>query len=47
MIDFSKCTKWDIPEGTVVQVTDANGNVLWKAPEIKRETDVPIEAFEG
>ena len=29
MIDFSTVKSWTIPEGTVKQVTDASGRVLW------------------
>ena len=36
-IDFSQVKEIAVPEGSVKQITDANGTVLWKKPTLYRK----------
>lgn len=37
-MNFANVTSWTIPEGSVTQVTDSNGNIIWKKEQINPQT---------
>ena len=44
-IDFSQVKSLTIPEGSVKQITDSQGNILWKEPSARTLVSIAVSGY--